>query len=78
MTIFSKSPSLTSHLQINYQIGCTEICYEVCFEKNRDVSKPLGTSIMEVFVTLNGGFQLLTNFAKNSILGVMGVQDTSL
>ena len=46
--------------------------------KQRDVSRTIVTSKMEQVVALISGFQLLTNFTKNCILGVTGALDPPL
>ena len=73
--LFSMSPYLFAHLNLNYEIGRTDMCSE---KKHRDVSRTTETPKMELFVTLISSFQLLTNFTKNSIVGVTGVLDSPL
>ena len=44
----------------------------------RDVSRTIATFEMELFMALVSGFQVFTNFTKNSILVVTGVLDLPL
>ena len=46
--------------------------------KNRDVSKTIATSKMELFVTLVTNFQPLTNLTKNPSICTMGVLNAPL
>ena len=51
-------------------LGCIERFSE---KGHKDVSRTIKKAKMELFVALVSGFQLLTNFTKNSNIGAMRV-----
>ena len=69
VTPISKSPYLTAHIKINYEVG-----YIGNFlKKLSDVFRTIATAKIELFVALVRRFQLLINFTKNSVKGATGV-----
>ena len=55
-----------------------QVALEGFLKKQRDVSKTIATSKMELFVALASSFQSLTNFTKNTNMGAMGVLNAPL
>lgn len=56
----------------------TQAVLKYVLKKHRDISRTIATSKKELSVALVSFFNLLTNFKKNSILGVTGVLDLPL
>ena len=56
----------------------TQAVLKYVLKKHRDISRTIATSKRELSVALVSFFNLLTNFKKNSILGVTGVLDLPL
>ena len=56
----------------------TQAVLKYVLKKHRDISRTIATSKKELSVALVSFFNLLTNFNKNSILGVAGVLDLPL
>ena len=81
VTLFSKSPYLTAHNQIDHKTSCIGSFLKKKKkqqQQQRDVSWTIETAKTELFVALVGSTQSLTNFTKNPNIGVVGVLNTSL
>ena len=75
MTLFSKSPSLTAYIKINYETDCSGSLSE---KKHKDISRTIAAAKMELFVALVRSFQLLTNFIRNINIGIIKVPNSLL
>ena len=75
VTLFSKSPYLAACLKIYYETGRSGEFSEKHTDAHPESSQHLR---QRSFVALVSSFQLLTNFSKNSILGVVGVLNLPL
>ena len=78
VTLFSKSPYLTAHNQIDHKTSCIGSFLKKKQQKQRDVSWTIATAKPELFVALVSSTQPLTNFTKNPSIGVVGVLNASL
>ena len=69
VTSFSKKPSWTVHIKINYEADCIGSF----LKKHRNISRTIAKVKIELLVALVCSFQLLTNFTKNLNVGAIGV-----
>ena len=80
VTLFSKSPYLTAHNQIDHKTSCigSFLKKKKQQQQQRDVSWTIETAKTELFVALVSSTQSLTNFTKNLNICVVGVLNASL
>ena len=55
-----------------------QVSLEGFLKKNKDISRTIATTKMELFVALVSSFQTLTNFTKNPKIGAKGVLNIPL
>ena len=55
-----------------------QVTLEGFLKKHRDISRTIAAAKMEIFVALVSIFQPVTNFTKNSSIGVVGVLNAML